>query len=105
MTKADRGIMETNAERTNSPCVLFEFALTILNNEDRIKMNIEIMLTNNMLRFNSPVTLAISSTKNTAISPTLPNINDAINHFVNLSICHPPNLSSLKNTIKFKNLS
>ena len=78
--------MVTNAEITNSLLILFELALTILNNEVKIKMNTVIVLTNKMLRFNSPVTFAISSTKYTVISPTIPNINEAINHFVNLSI-------------------
>ena len=78
--------MVRNAEITNSLLILFELALTILNNEVKIKMNTVIVQTNKMLRFNSPVTFAISSTKNTAISPTIPNINEAINHFVNLFI-------------------
>ena len=78
--------MIRNAEITNSLLILFELALIILNNEVKIKMNTAIVLINKILLFNSPDTFAISSTKNTAISPTIPNINEAINHFVNLSI-------------------
>ena len=77
--------MAKNAEITNSLLILFELALTILNNEDRIKTNIVKVLTNKTLRFISPVT-----TKKTAISPTIPNINEAIIHFKNLSISPTP---------------
>ena len=85
-TNAIKGIMVRNAEITNSLLILFKLALTILNNEVKIKLNTVIVLINKMLRFNSPVTFAISSMKNATISPTIPNINEAINHFVNLSI-------------------
>ena len=78
--------MVKSAEITNSLLILFELAITILNNEVKIKMNAVIVLINKMLRFNSPVTFAISTPKNATISPTIPNINEAINHFVNLSI-------------------
>ena len=73
-------------QKVNSLLFLFELALTRLNNEIRIKMNTVIVPINKMVRLNSPVILAISSTKNTATSPTIPNINEVINHFINLSI-------------------
>ena len=79
--------MAKSTEITNSLRILFELALTILNKEDRIKTNIVKVLTNNMLRFISPVLFA---TKKTANSPTIPNINEAINHFKNLSILPTP---------------
>lgn len=79
--------MAKSTEITNSLRILFELALTILNNEDRIKTNIVKVLTNNMLRFISPVLFA---TIKTAISPTIPNINEARNHFKNLLILPTP---------------
>lgn len=80
--------MAANAEKTISFLFLFELALNRLNIENKVNMNIVIVQANNIPRFISPVTLAMSSTKNTAVNPTIPNMNEVINHFVNLSILH-----------------
>lgn len=81
IVNADKGMIATNAEITNSLLILFELALNILNNEKNILINIVKVLTNNMLRF-----ISLDATNNTAINPISPKVNDTKNHFVNLSI-------------------
>lgn len=80
----------TKTEATSSLLILFEFALTILSNESIFMINIVIMVPNNMLRFSSPLILAIFSAKNTADIPAIPNINEVTNHLEKLLIWHTP---------------
>lgn len=79
-------MITTNADIINSLLILLKLALIILNNDFRMRMNIVIVQTNKILRFNSPFILAMSCTKNAAVNPINPNTNDVKNHFKNLSI-------------------
>ena len=60
MMSADKGMMLTKVEMTNSLFILLAFAFTILNNEKNIKIKIVILPINKIDRLYSPVILARS---------------------------------------------
>lgn len=92
--KVTNGNIEINIDIAISLFIRLVFALNRQYREAKEMVNIVRMLDNSILRFSSPVILAISSVKNTEQNPAKPSKSEAVNHLLNVSIKNTP--SSVK---------